>query len=80
MSASPEPEPRLAAASQLRELTKAECFELLANTHLGRLAVLDDLRFTRSLRRPIVGVGLGCVLVEQDGGGWQRSMGPGHST
>ena len=42
MSASPADEVRPAAASQLRELTKAECFELLANEHLGRLAVVDD--------------------------------------
>jgi nitroimidazol reductase NimA-like FMN-containing flavoprotein (pyridoxamine 5'-phosphate oxidase superfamily) len=25
-----------------QELTKAECFELLANEHLGRVAVVDD--------------------------------------
>ena len=30
------------AGAQLRELTKTECFELLANEHLGRLAVVDD--------------------------------------
>jgi uncharacterized protein len=41
MSASPAPEPRQ-AAGRLRELTKAECFELLASAHLGRLAVVDD--------------------------------------
>jgi uncharacterized protein len=35
-------EPRPAAAGRLRELTKVECFELLANEHLGRLAVIDD--------------------------------------
>jgi nitroimidazol reductase NimA-like FMN-containing flavoprotein (pyridoxamine 5'-phosphate oxidase superfamily) len=35
-------EARPAAAGQLRELTKAECFELLAGEHLGRLAVTDD--------------------------------------
>ena len=42
MSAPPAAEPWPAAASQLRELTKAECFELLATEHLGRLAVVDD--------------------------------------
>jgi uncharacterized protein len=41
MSASPAPEP-LEAAGRLREMTKAECFELLAGGHLGRLAVVDD--------------------------------------
>lgn len=30
------------AAARLRELTKSECFELLAGEHLGRLAVVDD--------------------------------------
>ena len=35
-------EPRPGAAGRLRELTKAECFELLANEHLGRLVVVDD--------------------------------------
>ncbi len=35
-------EPRLGAAGWLRELTRAECFELLADEHLGRLAVVDD--------------------------------------
>jgi uncharacterized protein len=34
-------EPRPEAAG-LRELTKAECFEFLANEQLGRLAVVDD--------------------------------------
>ena len=29
-------------AGQLRELTKSECFELLAGEPLGRLAVVDD--------------------------------------
>ena len=29
-------------AGQLRELTKSECFELLAGEQLGRLAVVDD--------------------------------------
>ena len=42
MSAWPAGEPRPEAVGQLRELTKAECFELLANEHLGRLAVVDD--------------------------------------
>jgi uncharacterized protein len=40
MSASPAAEPRPGAAI-LQELTKAECFEYLANAHLGRLAVID---------------------------------------
>ena len=42
MSASPAGEPRPEAVGQLQELTRAECFELLANEHLGRLAVVDD--------------------------------------
>src|SRR5579864_7564089 len=42
MSALSAGEPRAAAAAQLQELTKTECFELLANEHLGRLAVVDD--------------------------------------
>jgi nitroimidazol reductase NimA-like FMN-containing flavoprotein (pyridoxamine 5'-phosphate oxidase superfamily) len=42
VSALPAGEPRPAAVRQIRELTKAECFELLANEHLGRLAVVDD--------------------------------------
>ena len=33
-------EPRL---GQLRELTRSECFELLAGEQLGRVAVVDDL-------------------------------------
>jgi uncharacterized protein len=41
VSALPADEPRPEAAG-LRELTKAECFEFLANEHLGRLAVVDD--------------------------------------
>ncbi len=41
MSARPAPEPP-GAARRLRELTRAECFELLAGAHLGRLAVVDD--------------------------------------
>ncbi len=41
MSASSGHEPR-EAAGRLRELTKAECFELLAGEHLGRLAIVDD--------------------------------------
>jgi len=41
MSAPPAPEPR-EVARRLRELTKAECFDLLAGEHLGRLAVVDD--------------------------------------
>jgi uncharacterized protein len=40
MSASPAPEPR-EATGRLRGLTAAECFELLAGEHLGRLAVVD---------------------------------------
>ncbi len=35
-------EPQPGAAGRLRELTKAECFELLAKEHLGRLVVVDD--------------------------------------
>jgi nitroimidazol reductase NimA-like FMN-containing flavoprotein (pyridoxamine 5'-phosphate oxidase superfamily) len=35
-------EPQSAAARQLQELTRAECFEILASEHLGRLAVVDD--------------------------------------
>ena len=35
-------EPRPAAAGHVLELTRAECFELLASEHLGRLAVTDD--------------------------------------
>jgi uncharacterized protein len=42
MSGPPAAEPWPTAASQLRELTKAECFELLATGHPGRLAVVDD--------------------------------------
>jgi uncharacterized protein len=44
MSASPPPEPREPrdAAGRWRELTKTECFELLAGEHIGRLAVVDD--------------------------------------
>ena len=41
MSARPAPEPQ-GASRRLRELTKAECFELLAGEHLGRLAIVDD--------------------------------------
>ena len=41
MPASPAGEPR-PAARQLHELTRSECFELLAGGHLGRLAVVDD--------------------------------------
>ncbi len=36
-SAAVEPRP-----GQFRELTRSECFELLANEHLGRVAVTDD--------------------------------------
>jgi uncharacterized protein len=36
-SASAEPRP-----SQVQELTRSECFELLASEHLGRVAVTDD--------------------------------------
>jgi uncharacterized protein len=42
MPASLAPEAQ-GAADRWRELTKAECFELLAGEHLGRLAVVDDL-------------------------------------
>jgi uncharacterized protein len=35
-------EPPPGAVGQLRELTRAECFELLENEHLGRLAVVDE--------------------------------------
>ena len=42
MPGSPSDEGRTASAGQLRELTRAECFELLANEQLGRLAVVDD--------------------------------------
>jgi nitroimidazol reductase NimA-like FMN-containing flavoprotein (pyridoxamine 5'-phosphate oxidase superfamily) len=35
--ASAEPRP-----GQVQELTKAECFELLAGQHIGRVAVVDD--------------------------------------
>ncbi len=42
MSASLAPEAR-GGAGRWRELTKAECFELLAGGQLGRLAVVDDL-------------------------------------
>ena len=35
--ASAEPRP-----GQVQELTRSACFELLANTHLGRVAVTDD--------------------------------------
>ena len=37
-SASAEPPP-----GQVRELTRSECFGLLANAHLGRVAVTDEL-------------------------------------
>lgn len=36
-SAAAEPRP-----SQVQELTRSECFELLAGEHLGRVAVTDD--------------------------------------
>ncbi len=42
MSASLAPEPR-GVADRWRELTKAECFELLAGENIGRLAIVDDL-------------------------------------
>ena len=35
----PPAEPRL---GRLRELTRSECFELLAGARLGRVAVVDD--------------------------------------
>jgi uncharacterized protein len=41
VSALPAPDPP-EVACRLRELTKAECFELLAGENLGRLAVVDD--------------------------------------
>lgn len=46
MSAWTADEPRPSAADEPRvrwqELTRSECFELLAGEHLGRLAVVDD--------------------------------------
>jgi nitroimidazol reductase NimA-like FMN-containing flavoprotein (pyridoxamine 5'-phosphate oxidase superfamily) len=42
MSAPSAGEARPAASGQLCELTRSECFELLASEHLGRLAVVDD--------------------------------------
>jgi nitroimidazol reductase NimA-like FMN-containing flavoprotein (pyridoxamine 5'-phosphate oxidase superfamily) len=42
MPESPSDDGRTPAAGQLRDLTRAECFDLLANEHLGRLAVDDD--------------------------------------
>ena len=39
MSASPPAEPR---RGQVRELTRTECFELLADEQLGRVAVTDE--------------------------------------
>jgi uncharacterized protein len=39
MSASASAEPR---PGQVQELTRSECFELLAGEHLGRVAVVDD--------------------------------------
>ena len=38
----PAGEPRPSATGQLRELTRSECFALLAAGQLGRLAVVDD--------------------------------------
>jgi nitroimidazol reductase NimA-like FMN-containing flavoprotein (pyridoxamine 5'-phosphate oxidase superfamily) len=40
MSAPAAGEPR---AGRWLELTRAECFDLLASAHIGRLAVVDDL-------------------------------------
>ena len=40
MSAPPAPDPR---PGRWQELTRAECFELLASEHLGRVAMTDDL-------------------------------------
>jgi len=34
--------PRRRAGHQWQELTRSECFELLAKEHLGRVAVVDD--------------------------------------
>ncbi len=39
MPTSAATEPRL---GRVQELTRAQCFELLANEHLGRVAVTDD--------------------------------------
>jgi nitroimidazol reductase NimA-like FMN-containing flavoprotein (pyridoxamine 5'-phosphate oxidase superfamily) len=39
MSAPAADKPRL---GRWQELTKSECFELLAHEHLGRVAVVDD--------------------------------------
>ena len=36
-SAAAEPQP-----GQVQELTRSECFELLANEHLGRVGITDD--------------------------------------
>jgi uncharacterized protein len=36
------PAPAEPRPGQIHELTKAECFELLAGQHLGRVAVVDD--------------------------------------
>ena len=36
------PTPAEPRPAQIQELTRAECFELLAGGHLGRLAVVDD--------------------------------------
>lgn len=40
MSAPPAPDPR---PGRWQELTRAECFELLAGENLGRVAMTDDL-------------------------------------
>ncbi len=42
MSAPAADEPRRGRI-RWQELTRSECFELLANEHLGRVAVVDDL-------------------------------------
>ncbi len=38
----PAPAPAEPRPGQVQELTRSECFELLANEHLGRVAVTDD--------------------------------------
>jgi hypothetical protein len=61
-----------------QELTKAECFELLATEHLGRVAVVDD-------RQGLLGAGVAAeadrllgvigarVSTGQTGVAWQRA-------
>jgi hypothetical protein len=66
-----EPRPRAADEPWVRwqELTKSECFELLANEHLGRLA--DYSRFRERLEQNLSELGR---LLQQPGFGG----GPGH--